>query len=94
MQKPKTKTKKVYDYNNVDIDGLTNYIKNYDYDNTVFSQPILRQADIFNEILINAFSQFIPCKIVTIKHNDQPWCNNFTSYYYTEKTGLIWHIKN
>ena len=38
----------------------------------------MRQADIFNEILINAFSQFIPCKVVTIKPNDQPWSNTYT----------------
>ena len=60
LQKPTTKSKKIYNYNDVDIIGLTNYIKNYDYDNVVFSQPILRQAEIFNEILSNAFSQFVP----------------------------------
>ena len=78
LQKPTTKSKKIYNYNDVDIIGLTNYIKNYDYDNIVFSQPIQRQAEIFNEILSNAFSQFVPCKIVNIRPNDQPWSNTFT----------------
>ena len=57
---------------------MTNFIKSYDFDTNVFSHPITKQADIFNGILINAFSQFVPCKSVIFRANDQPWSNTYT----------------
>ena len=78
LEKRKAKTQLIYDYKNADIDGLTNFIKSYDFDTNVFSHPITKQADIFNGILINAFSQFVPCKSVIFRANDQPWSNTYT----------------
>ena len=78
LEKPKVKTQKVFDYRNADVDGLTKFIKDYDFDRNVFSQPIIQQAEIFNDVLINAFSKFVPCKTVTFRPNDQPWSNSYT----------------
>ena len=66
-KKQKPKTKIIYDYKNADIIGLTKYIKEFDFDNTVFSKPTVNQTDIYSEILKNAFAQFV-----------QPWANNYT----------------
>ena len=76
--KPKPKTKIIYDYKNADIEGLMRYIKEYNFENSVFSRPFIEQADIFSNILKQAFAQFIPSKSVVIRPTDQGWCNSFT----------------
>ena len=63
---------------NADINGLINYIKQLNFDTTVFSQPIVSQADKFTEQLVDAFSLFVPTKTVFINNYDQPWCNAYT----------------
>ena len=78
LQKPQIKTKKVYDYCKADVDGLINHVKNLDFQSTVFSQPIEMQTILFEEILTDAFSKFVPCKTVFIRPNDQPWSNKYT----------------
>ena len=39
--KPKTKTRQIYDYKNANLQGLTQFIKTYDFQNTVFNHPII-----------------------------------------------------
>ena len=77
-KKDKQKTKIVYDYKDVDEAGLIKFFKEYDFENTVFNQPIEKQADIFTNVLQDAFSKFIPSKTVLVRPSDQSWCNNFT----------------
>ena len=78
LQKPKGKTKLLYDYQNADVTNLIDYIKTLDFETSVFSHPIDSQAEKFEEVLKGAFDQFIPCKTVTIRPNDQPWSNSYT----------------
>ena len=49
------------DYKNADIDGLVKYIKSFDFNNSVFDQPIKNQADFYSDILKQAFAKFVPC---------------------------------
>ena len=44
----------------------------------MFQQPIINQAELYTKVLIDAFSQFIPSKVVPIRVNDQPWSNSYT----------------
>ena len=76
--KPKQKTRIIYDYNNADVPGLIKHFKEYDFHNLVFSQPTINQTEIYTEVLKQAFDQFIPCKTAVIRPTDQSWCNNFT----------------
>ena len=76
--KPKPKTKTIYDYKNADIEGLIKFIKDFDFENVVFSQPINKQTDIYSEILKQGFTQFVPVKTITIRPSDAPWCNSYT----------------
>ena len=76
--KPKIKTRIIYDYKNADEEGLIKYIKEYNFQHSVFTHPVFEQADIFSNILKEAFSQFIPSKSVDIRPTDQGWCNSFT----------------
>ena len=52
IQKPKAKTKTVYDYKNADISGLIRHVKQLNFDTAVFSHPTEVQADLYNKILI------------------------------------------
>ena len=54
--KPKPKTKTIYDYKNADVEGLIKYIKDFDFENVVFSQPVNRQTDVYSEILKGNFT--------------------------------------
>ena len=75
-QKPKTKI--IYDYKNADIEGLIQHIKDFDFENIVFSQPVDRQTDIYSELLKQAFAKFVPVKTITVRPSDAPWCNTYT----------------
>ena len=62
LVKLKCRTRTIYDYKNVDIQELIKYIKEYDFENTVFCPPVLRQTELFTNILTDVFSKFVPCK--------------------------------
>ena len=86
IDKVKEKTKTIYDYKNADVNGLIEYIKNYDFENNVFCYPIVQQTELYSNVLIDAFSKFIPSKNVVIRPSDAPWCNRFTE--------IIFFIRN
>ena len=46
LEKPKAKTKKVYDYQKADINGLINHIKGYNFDDNIFCQPVEMQTKL------------------------------------------------
>ena len=77
-QKQKIKNKTIYDYKNADINGLTNFIKHFDFESAMFIHPTLVQAELYTEVLTDSFEQFIPCKTVAIRPNDPPWSNTYT----------------
>ena len=68
----------IFDYKNADLEGLTNFIKGYDFENQVFSLPVQDQADRYSQILISCFDQFVPKKTVFLKPHSIPWCNTYT----------------
>ena len=76
--KPKIKTRTVYDYKNADIEGLTKYIKEFDFENTVFGCSVQNQCSVYTNILTEAISKFIPTKTVTIRPFQAPWTNTYT----------------
>ena len=76
--KPKIKTRTVYDYKNADIEGLTKYIKEFDFENTVFGCSVKNQCSVYTNILTEAISKFIPTKTVTMRPFQAPWTNTYT----------------
>ena len=76
--KPKSKSKIIYDYKNADVEGLTQFIKNFNFEDNVFCDPIESQAEIFTQILSDALDRFVPKKTITLRETDAPWCNSFT----------------
>ena len=76
--KPKPKTRMIYDYKNADIDGLIQYIKDFDFNQTVFNCPVIDQCEKFTNVLTQAFSMFVPTKTITIRPFQAPWTNSYT----------------
>ena len=78
-QKPKRSVKKVvYDYKNANIDNISKYIKEYDFESKVFSFPVKEQAERFSKVLVNCFNEFVPKRIIHLKPKAIPWCNTYT----------------
>ena len=68
----------VYDYKNIDEIGLRQFIKNYDFQSSVFSLPVSQQAEAISDILIAAQNKYVPIKQVVVKPTDQPWMSSYT----------------
>ena len=77
-KKPKPKTKTIYDYKKADMAGLIQWIKEYDFENTVFCRQIKDQTEVYTEVLKLGFAKFVPLKTITIRPSDAPWCNSYT----------------
>ena len=76
LKKPTKKT--ILDYNNLDLDGLKSYLKDFDFHGNVFNLPVEEQADKFTNILKDCIKTFIPTKQITILPQSIPWCNTYT----------------
>ena len=76
--KAKILKKTVYDYKNIDENGLINFIKNYNFQSTVFSKPVTEQAEVFTNILSDAITGFVPIKQIVVRESDQAWVNSYT----------------
>ena len=63
-QRNKPNTRIFHDYKNTDEAGLIQFIKDYDFCNTVFNLPIENQPEAYTEILKVAFDKFVPRKTV------------------------------
>ena len=70
--KSETITKKVYNYKNIDEKGLLNYIKTFDYENTVFKKPLEEQTEAFTNILSQGIAQFAPIKKLLSENMTSP----------------------
>ena len=53
-------------------------IKSFNWENAFNGKDINSQVKLFNETLLNIFSNFIPNKIKTFRDSDPPWINDDT----------------
>ena len=63
----------VWDFKRANISSIRKAIKMVDWQFTFLSKDTHEQVSIFNEILMNIFSNYIPHKYVTIDDRDPPW---------------------
>ena len=75
------------------MDGLITYIKQFDFEQTVFSHPVSNQADVFSKILLNALDKFVPKKTICFRPNDPPWLNTYTRLILRKKTEITSYLK-
>ena len=82
-QQTKQKTKTIIDYNSIDIKGLEDFIKNYDFQTNVFTASEEQQTQLYTDILHEAFNKFVPTKQVQIRTAAPPWCSTPQFNYLT-----------
>jgi hypothetical protein len=75
---PKPIKRTMHDYKNMDQIALVNFIKDIDFENAVFTKPLDQQADAINDILTNAFAQFVESKEIVMRPDTPPWTNAYT----------------
>ena len=68
----------MYEYRDIDNEGLSNYIRNFDFTNEIFNQPLKNKAKLYTDVLVKAFEQFVPKKIAHIRPDEPPWSNKYT----------------
>ena len=78
----------------MDTDGLIQYIKTYNFENSIFNLPLSEQAQKFTNILQDAFKSFVPTKTICIKPSSIPWCNITPDCCFERKTEIIKYIRN
>ena len=61
-----------------DIAGFIQYIKEYDFENSIFCRPVKDQTELYTEVLKQGIAKFVPLKTITIRLSDAPWCNSYT----------------
>ena len=85
MEKQKHRLKTIYDYKKADFKGLLNHIKQMNYEECIFNQPIISQPEAITKVLTDAFSLFVPQKPFLLRVEDQPWCNSYTRLEHRRK---------
>ena len=70
--------KLIHDYSKADVEGLLKYVKEYNFETTIFSSPLEQQALLYTEVLKEVFDKFVPQKWVVIRPGSIPWCNRYT----------------
>ena len=85
-QKTKQKTITIHDYHNIDLKGLEDYIKDFDFNTKIFGANEQEQTKLYTEVLHEAFSIFVPTKQVQVRTMAPPWCNTYTRLLMHKKT--------
>ena len=76
-EKIKQTTKTFYDYENMKTEELKEFIKNYDFQHIINSDPICQPLKL-TDLLVESLDKFLPTRTVTIRNNGPPWANSFT----------------
>ena len=67
----------VWDYKRANVEGIKKSIESVNWEVMFNNKSVHKQVSIFNEILMNIFSNFTPNKLVTFDDRDPPWMNDF-----------------
>ena len=66
----------VWNYNKANVESIKN-IESVNWKLMFSNKSVLKQVSIFNETLMNIFSNFTTNKLVTFDDRDPPWMNDF-----------------
>ena len=67
----------VWDYNRANVEGIKKSIESVNWEMMFNNKSVHKQVSIFNEILMNIFSNFTPNKFVTFDDRYPLWINDF-----------------
>ena len=67
----------IWDYNRANVEGIKKSIESVNWEVMFNNKRVHKQVSIFNETLINVFSNITPNRLVTFNDRVPPWMNNF-----------------
>ena len=67
----------VWDYNRANVEGIKKSIESLNWEVMFNNKRVHKQVFIFNDTLMNIFSNFTPNKLFTIDDMDPSWMNDF-----------------
>ena len=63
----------VWDYCNANVEAINSAIESFNWEKAFDGKDIHAQVALFNETLLNIFSNFIPSRTKTFTDSDPPW---------------------
>ena len=67
----------VWDYKRANVESIKRSIELVNWETLFHNKTVHKQVSIFNETLMNIFSNFISNKYITFDDRDPPWMNDF-----------------
>ena len=67
----------VWDYKKANIENIKKSLESVNWETLFDNKSVNTQVCIFNETIMNIFSNFVPSKLVTFDDSDPPWMNDF-----------------
>ena len=67
----------IWDYDKADNNLINQCIQQFDWLQAFSGKNVEEQVEIFNNTLINIFSNYVPCKTIIFDDKDPPWINDF-----------------
>ena len=67
----------VWDYKRANVESIKRSVELVNWETLFQNKTVHKQVFIFNETLMNIFSNFIPNKYITFDDRDPPWMNDF-----------------
>jgi len=65
--------RRIWHYNRANIEDIRKSIEKFNWERTFLNINVEKQVEIFNDVLINIFLNFIPNEKITIYDKDPPW---------------------
>ena len=78
----------LWDYSKADSISINRCIHQFDWNNAFLGKNVEEQVILFNSVLINIFTNYVPHKSVTFDDKDPPWINNFIKTKLTLKNTI------
>ena len=70
---PPPYNREVWSYNHAKVEQINRAISSFDWHRALSPLDVNKQVELFNEIILNIFRNFIPNKIVKHSSKDSPW---------------------
>ena len=84
--------REVRSYNRAEMEHINRAIALVDWENMFLPLDVSEQAKLFNETLLNIFSNFIPRKTIKCKFKESPWMSKEIKTSMREKNRLLQKI--
>ena len=89
IEYPPPYTRKIWNYSRSETDLINHSIESFDWSKLFSGKNVYEQVELFNEILLNIFHNFIPNKTIVCDDRDPPWMNDVIKKMIKRKNWLF-----